>query len=64
MTNIIEFPNKRKDKETPTGNAALNVNASFTYEIEKQEIQIRMERIFASLNKINELLREFKQPKR
>lgn len=64
MATIIQFPNKKTNKDGPKGNAALNVAASFTYEVEKQEMQVRMERIFASLQKINELIRELKQPKR
>jgi hypothetical protein len=64
VATVIQFPNKKTNKEGPKGNAALSVNASFTYEVEKQEMQVRMERIFASLNRINELLRDLKQPKR
>ena len=64
MATVIQFPNKKTNKDSPKGNAALTIAASFTYETEKQEMQVRIERIFASLQKINELMRELKQPKR
>lgn len=63
MAEIIQFPRQKRDKEDSKGNGALTVAANFIYEDEKQEMQLRMERIRASLSKINELMRELKQPK-
>jgi ribose 5-phosphate isomerase RpiB len=59
VSNVIQFPIKKKD----TGNAELNVEASFNYEFEKHEMQTRVERIMASIRKINALVRELKQQK-
>jgi hypothetical protein len=57
MAQIINFPNKK-------GNAELQLEAKFQYEEKDPKrlmFDIRMKRILDSLDRINQLMREFKE---
>jgi len=57
MAQIINFPNKK-------GNAELQLEAKFQYEEKDPKrlmFDIRIKRIMDSLDRINQLMREFKE---